>query len=173
MEPEAITQSRVARFLAFRDEYGHAPSGAVRAAPARPEVSHFEITPDGDEEEPADYDPLERYRELATDDDDGDDGSLPTLEFDQRDRRGLERKTRQLGEAEEQHGRWIRRLGDDPRDREVLRNCRPRGVRPQVGGFRVSERLPAVPPPDGWGKGGSAPESRRTEVAMRYMDRIA
>ncbi|RYP69903.1 hypothetical protein DL771_005846 [Monosporascus sp. 5C6A] len=140
IEPEAIALSRVTWFLKFCDKYGHAPPMAVRAAPADPEVSYFEMTPE-DDGEPADYDP--RYRELATDDGDDD---IPTLEFDLRDRRELERKTRRLEEAKEQHARWIRLLGDDPGDQEVLRNCRRwRKVREEIGAAiaLIPERLRA------------------------------
>ncbi|RYP49467.1 hypothetical protein DL768_004826 [Monosporascus sp. mg162] len=142
MEPKAISLSRMTRFLIFCDKYGHAPPRTVRAAPAGPEVSYFEVTAD-DDEEPADIDLPERYRELATDDDDDDD-DIPTLEFDLRDRRELERKRRRLEEAKEQHGRWIRRLGDDPQDQDVLRNCRRwRKVREEIGATiaLIPERL--------------------------------
>ncbi|RYP89962.1 hypothetical protein DL770_003920 [Monosporascus sp. CRB-9-2] len=140
MEPEAITLSRMTRFLTFCDKYGARSSQDRESSPRRPGSKYFEIAPD-DDEEPTDYDPLERYRELATDDDDDD---IPTLEFDLRDRRELERKTRQLEDAKEQHGRWIRRLGDDPQDQEVLRNCRRwRKVREEIGAAiaLIPERL--------------------------------
>ncbi|RYP42679.1 hypothetical protein DL767_000048 [Monosporascus sp. MG133] len=84
-------------------QYGHASPRTVRAAPAGSELRYFKVTPD-DHEEPADYGPLEPYRELAKDDDDDDD-DIPALEFDLRDRRELERKTRRLEEAKE---RWRR-----------------------------------------------------------------
>ncbi|RYO77164.1 hypothetical protein DL766_010330 [Monosporascus sp. MC13-8B] len=162
----AITLSHVTWFLTFCDKYGHAPPRTVRAAPARPEVSYFEITLEDDGDEPADCDPLERYRELAADDDDDrDSDGIPTLEFDRRGRRELERRTWQLEEAKEQHGaldtaagRRPPRPGGAPELQALARG--PRGVQPQVGGFRVSERGPAVPaavPPDGWGKKGLCP----------------
>ncbi|EMR62548.1 hypothetical protein MGN70_009121 [Eutypa lata] len=146
-DPEQITPSRVVNFFVFLKKHGRAPPSIPKAE--RP-VDRIEPTDVDANVEPAKTALVQSFissREdvpaapttdldgngNGDDDDDGDD-DLPTLEFDQRDWRELDRKKRELEDAKVKHGYWISLLKDDPRNPETLKSCRHwRRVREEIG----------------------------------------